>query len=51
MDAPYANAIGSLMYAALGTRPDLAFTIQHLSQFTMDMGLSFGLRSNTLFGT
>ena len=33
-DAPYAKAVGSLMYAALGTRPDLAFMVQHLSQFT-----------------
>jgi hypothetical protein len=30
----YAQAIGSLMYAALGTRPDIAFAVQHLSQFT-----------------
>ena len=35
IDVPYVKAIGSLMYVALGTRPDLAFTIQHLSQFTM----------------
>ena len=31
IDAPYAKAIGSLMYAALGTQPDLAFAVQHLS--------------------
>jgi hypothetical protein len=31
---PYAAAIGSLMYAAVGTRPDIAFTVQSLSQFT-----------------
>lgn len=30
----YAKMIGSLMYAALGTRPDIAFTVQHLSKFT-----------------
>lgn len=34
IDAPYAAAIGSLMYAAIGTRPDIAFAVQHLSQFT-----------------
>ena len=31
---PYATAIGSLMYAAVGTRPDISFAVQHLSQFT-----------------
>ena len=30
----YAAAIGSLMYAAIGTRPDIAYAVQHLSQFT-----------------
>jgi len=30
----YAMAIGSLMYAALGTRPDIAFAVQCLSQFS-----------------
>ena len=30
----YTKAIGSLMYAAIGTRPDIAFAVQHLSQFT-----------------
>nr|AAZ28937.1 polyprotein [Phanerochaete chrysosporium RP-78] len=33
-DVPYAAAIGSLMYAATGTRPDIAFAVQTLSQFT-----------------
>jgi len=30
----YPIAIGSLMYAALGTHPDIAFAMHHLSQFT-----------------
>lgn len=30
----YGAAIGSLMYAAIGTRPDIAFAVQTLSQFT-----------------
>jgi hypothetical protein len=29
----YSAAIGSLMYAAIGTRPDIAFAVQTLSQF------------------
>lgn len=31
---PYAMAIGSLMYAATGTRPDITYAVQHLAQFT-----------------
>ena len=38
-NAPYAQAIGSLMYATLGTRPNIAFVTQHLSQFTNSYGL------------
>ena len=38
LNVPYAQAMGSIMYAALGSRPDLAFTIQHLSQFTTNHG-------------
>ena len=33
-DVPYAAAVGSLMYAAVGTRPDIAFAVQTLSQFS-----------------
>ena len=34
---PYAKAIGSLMYAAIQTRPDISFTVQHLSQYTTNL--------------
>lgn len=33
-DIPYHEAIGSLMYAVLGTRPDITFTIQIISCFS-----------------
>ena len=39
IDIPYAKAIESIMYAALGTQPDIAFAIQYLSQFTTSYGL------------
>ena len=39
IDVPYAKAIRSIMYAVLGTQPDIAFAIQHLSQFTTSYGL------------
>src|SRR6202522_1703715 len=29
----YRSVIGSLMYTAIGTRPDISFAVQHLSQF------------------
>ena len=33
---PYAKAIGSLMYAAMQTQPDISFVVQHLSQYTIN---------------
>ena len=33
----YAAAIGSLMYAAIGTQTDIAYAVQHLSQFTSNL--------------
>ena len=30
---PYREAIGSLMYASVGTRPDISFAVSTLSQF------------------
>jgi hypothetical protein len=32
----YATAIGSLMYAALGTRPDISYAVQTLAQYTQN---------------
>jgi len=37
-DIPYQRAIGSLMYAAMSTRPDIAFPIVTLSQFMQNPG-------------
>jgi hypothetical protein len=34
----YRSAIGSLMYAAIGTRPDISFAVQTLSQFMSNPG-------------
>ena len=33
---PYSQLVGSLMYAAIGTRPDIAFTTSTLAQFMSD---------------
>jgi hypothetical protein len=35
---PYREAIGSLMYAALGTRPDISFAVSFLAQFMQNPG-------------
>ena len=37
-DIPYHEAVRSLMYAALGTRPDIAFTVQTVSRFLTKPG-------------
>ena len=37
-DVPYHEAVGSLMYAALGTRPDIAFAVQTASRFSTKPG-------------
>ena len=37
-NVPYREAIGSLMYAAIGTRPNITFAITALSQFLQSPG-------------
>lgn len=38
-DVPYHEAVGSLMYAALGTRPDIAYAVQTVSRFSSKPGI------------
>ena len=35
----YQSMLGSLMYAATGTRLDIMFTVHHLSQFSIALGM------------
>jgi hypothetical protein len=37
-NVPYHEAVGSLMYAALGTRPDISFAVQTVSRFSTNPG-------------
>ena len=37
-NVPYASLIGALMYAAIGTRPDIAFAVGALSRFLSNPG-------------
>lgn len=37
-DIPYREAVGSLMYASLGTRPDISFAVTLLSKFSANPG-------------
>src|SRR5882724_7316359 len=37
-DIPYLAAVRSIMYAAICTRPDIAYAVQHLSCFSVNPG-------------
>jgi hypothetical protein len=39
-NVPYHEAVGSLMYATLGTRPDICFAVQTVSRFNSKPGLA-----------
>lgn len=36
---PYRSAVGSLLYAAIGTRPDIAHAVNEVSKFIQDPGM------------
>ena len=39
-NVPYHEAVRSLMYAALGTHPDIAFAVQTVSRFSIKPGIA-----------
>lgn len=39
-DKPYREAVGSLMYASLGTRPDIAYAVSIVSRFSDNPGIA-----------
>ena len=36
---PYCEAVSSLMYAALGTRPDISYAVTNVSHFSSNPGM------------
>ena len=36
---PYREAVGSLMYAALGTRPNISYAVMNVSRFSSNPGM------------
>eukprot|EP00171_Calliarthron_tuberculosum_P023532 IDg23532t1 len=50
-DIPYRQAIGSLMYLSLGTRPDIAFAVNRLAQFCESPSNRIGKPLNAYYAT
>ena len=45
-DIPYREAVSSIMYATLGTHPDIAFMVQTISRYCTNLDLHTGRQSN-----
>jgi hypothetical protein len=48
-DIPYRESIGSLMYASLGTRPDITYAVSRLSKFLEKPGMAHWDASRRVF--
>ena len=48
-DIPYRESIGSLMYASLGTRPDITYAVSRLSKFLDKPGMAHWDASRRVF--
>ena len=46
---PYQSAVGSLMYAMLGTRPDIAYAVGAVSQYNSDPGKAHWIAVKRIF--
>jgi hypothetical protein len=50
-NAPYAEAVGSLMYAMVGTRPDIAFPVSMASRYLQHRRMKTGRQQSEFFAT
>src|SRR5438105_11033255 len=48
-DVPYMSAVGSLLYAAIGTRPDIAHAVNVVSKFMQNPGRAHWIAVKRIF--